>query len=183
MENREILKNVRNKTRHVIPYTGIIFIAVAARLLPHLPNMTPITGLALFSGSSSKNKCWLLVPIIAMLVSDIFLGFHTTIPFVYGSFFIITIFGKFITKKSGVLTLSAMSFFSSLIFYVITNFGVWATSSMYTKNIQGLISSYLMGIPFFWNTILGDFIYTMTFFYGYRLLVYLLQVKKAKVQV
>ena len=187
MENRKILNRSENKKLNIennkpgefVLYIGIVVVAVLARLLPHLPNLTPITGLALFSGASSKNKGWLLVPLVAMFISDIFLGFHITMPFVYGSFFVITLFGSFINNSSRPKSLFIFSIFSSLFFFIVTNFGVWATSTMYTKNLQGLLSSYLMGIPFLKNAVLGDIIYTTTFFYGYRLFAYFILNKKA----
>ena len=75
---------------------AIIILAVIARLIPHPPNFAPIGGLALFSGSHFKKKIALLIPLVAMLVSDLFLGFHNTIIYVYGSFFLTVLIGRLI---------------------------------------------------------------------------------------
>ena len=86
MENRKVLK--------AISYLAIILLAVVARLVPHPANFAPIGGLALFSGTNFNNKFSFLIPMLAMLISDIFLGFHATMPFIYLSFFIIYFIGR-----------------------------------------------------------------------------------------
>lgn len=157
------------KVHKVVPYLAIILLAVVARLIPHSPNFAPIGGLALFSGANFKNKIALLIPLSAMFISDIFLGFHKTVPFVYVSFLIIALIGGLIKNNKWQSLLNA-SLISSVLFFLITNFGVWATGTMYAKNFNGLMQSYAMGIPFFRNTILSDLFYSFSFFYGYRFL-------------
>ena len=175
MANREILKQVNKvykvfKVHQVASYLAIILLAVVARLIPHAPNFAPIGGLALFSGANFKKKSALLIPLAAMFFSDIFLGFHKTIPYVYVSFILITIIGKYLKENPKVINLISASLLSSVLFFLITNFGVWATGSMYQKNLAGLIQSYTFGIPFFRNTLISDLFYTFSFFYGYRFL-------------
>jgi len=165
MENRNILKNFQK----AISFTAIILLTVVARLIPHAPNFAPIGGLALFSGANFKNKAALLIPLSAMFISDIFLGFHKTIPFVYVSFIIIALIGGLIkTNKWQSLVLASLT--SSVLFFLITNFGVWATGAMYQKNFAGLMQSYAFGLPFFRNTLISDLFYSFSFFYGYRFL-------------
>jgi len=161
MENRKTLKGIYK--------IGIILLAVVARLIPHAPNFSPIGGLALFSGANFKNKFNFLIPISAMLISDMFLGFHKTIPFVYLSFIIIYFIGKDMKFNKWQNLLSA-SLISSILFFIVTNFGVWLNFNMYPKTIDGLIQCYVMGIPFFRNTLLSDLFYSFSFFYGYRFL-------------
>ncbi|VVA43290.1 conserved membrane hypothetical protein [Candidatus Roizmanbacteria bacterium] len=159
----------KTKLKSAGSYLLIILLAVVARLIPHAPNFAPIGGLALFSGSHFKKKIALLIPLAAMFLSDIFLGFHKTIPYVYVSFIIITLIGGLI-KNNKWQSLALASLISSFLFFLITNFGVWASFDMYPKTIDGLIQSYAMGIPFFRNTILSDLFYSFSFFYGYRFL-------------
>ncbi|MDO9027517.1 MAG: hypothetical protein Q7U68_01460 [Candidatus Roizmanbacteria bacterium] len=172
MENREILKQVNKvyKVHKVASYLAIILLAVVARLIPHAPNFAPIGGLALFSGANFKKKSALLIPLAAMFFSDMFLGFHKTIPYVYVSFILITIIGKYLKENPKVINLISASLLSSILFFLITNFGVWLTGSMYLKTVNGLLQSYLKGLPFFRNTLLGDLFYSFSFFYGYRFL-------------
>lgn len=159
----------KSKIKTLISYTAIIFLAVVARLIPHAPNFAPIGGLALFSGFHFKKKIALIIPLSAMFVSDIFLGFHKTIPYVYVSFIIIALIGGLI-KNNKWKSLALASLTSSILFFLVTNFGVWATGTMYQNNLSGLIQSYVMGLPFFRNTIISDLFYSFSFFYGYKFL-------------
>lgn len=174
MENRKILNRHSlsfraSEASRGISVLMIILLAVLARLIPHPPNFAPIAGLALFSGSNFKNKISLLIPLAAMILSDIFLGFHSTIFYVYISFILITLIGRKI-KSLKFSNLFLASLLSSILFFLITNFGVWATGSMYPKTFDGLIQSYVMGLPFFRNTVLGDLFYSFSFFYGFEFL-------------
>src|SRR3989338_5836872 len=108
------------KIQTLISYTVIILLAVFARLTPHAPNFAPIGGLALFSGSHFKKKIALLIPITAMFLSDIFLGFHKTIPFVYLSFIIIALIGGLIKTNKWQSLLKASLVSSILFFFYIT---------------------------------------------------------------
>lgn len=165
MENRKILI--------------IVILAALSRLIPHPANIAPIAALALFSGAKINKKIAYLLPLSAMLVSDFFLGFHSTMFYVYLSFLLIAVIGRSIGKKYSVFFLFGVTFFSSLLFYLITNFGVWISTTMYTKNLSGLINCYLMGLPFLRNTVVGDLFYTSLFFYGYDFSsVFLIKVKR-----
>lgn len=164
MEDRKILN------QKIISYGAIILLAVVVRLIPHAPNFAPIGGLALFSGANFKKKIALLIPLAAMFFSDIFLGFHKTIPYVYVSFILITIIGKYLKENPKIINLISASLLSSVLFFLVTNFGVWLNFNMYPKTLSGLSQSYVMGVPFFRNTLLGDLFYSFSFFYGYRFL-------------
>lgn len=155
MENRKIL------------IVGIILLAVLSRLLPHPPNIAPITAIALFGTASLSAFTGIIIPLFIMFLSDLFLGFHKTIPFVYGSFFLISILGLMLRNHASFKRVTFITTVSSLLFFFITNFGVWLTSSMYPHTIPGLIQAYFMGIPFLRNTLIGDFFYTYSLFYGY----------------
>lgn len=143
--------------------------AIFARLIPHPPNFAPIGGLALFSGSHFRNKLALTIPLMAMVLSDIFLGFHSTVFYVYLSFVLITFIGNKI-KSLKLLNLFFASLLSSTLFFLITNFGSWVVDTMYPKTFDGLIQSYRMGLPFFRNTALSDLFYSFSFFYGFEFL-------------
>ncbi len=146
----------------------VIFIAVLMRLLPHLPNFTPIAAMALFGGVYLNKKYAFVIPFLAMFISDIFLGFHSAMPYVYGSFILTGIIGLWLKKHKSAKNIICSSLISSILFFLITNFGVWA-GGWYPKTLSGLMQSYAMGIPFFKNTILGDLCYTGVFFGIYEL--------------
>ena len=120
-----------------------VLLAVLVRLIPHPPNFTPIIALALFGSTTFKNKSiGLSLPLLAMIISDLYLGFYSISLWVYGSFFLISILGTY-WKKIKVTNV----FISSLIFFIITNFGVWLMG--YPKTIEGFLLCYTMAIPFF----------------------------------
>ena len=135
---------------------AIIVIAILSRLIPHPPNFTPITAVALFSIINFKNKyIGLSIPLICLIISDLILGISLINLFVYLSFILISgiglIFGK-INFKSILI--------SSLIFFVVSNFGVWIIG--YPKTLEGFITCYIAAIPFFGWTIAGDLFYSFS---------------------
>lgn len=139
-----------------------ILIAVWFRLIPHLPNFTPVTALALFSGLMLKRK-WLsiVIPLIAMIVSDMILGFSSISIWVYagiGSISLVSWFLNRINVNSILL--------SSLIFFIISNFGVWVLD--YPHTFEGLVMCYTLAIPFFGYSIVGDLFWGYTFKHSYK---------------
>ena len=113
---------------------AFMLIAVLFRLLPHLPNFTPITAIALFGGLYFSNKTMAyLVPLVIMALSDLFLGFHSISFVVYAAFIVVSFIGTQ-TKKPSVFTI----LLSSISFFIITNFGVWLIG--YPKTWTGLLS-------------------------------------------
>ena len=132
---------------------ALIFLAVVTRLLPHPPNFTPIAGMALFAVNRfSDKKLAFLLPIVCMILTDIFIGFHSITPFVYISIIGISCIGYFSKKINNVAILK-----SSLLFFFISNFGVWLLG--YPNTISGFISCYTLALPFLINTVLGDFFF------------------------
>ena len=125
----------------------LVLIGVLFRFVPHAPNFTPMLTIALLSGMYIKNKFGILVPILIMLLSDLFIGSHIMTPWVYGSVFIIFVIGRLI-KKNNILNLLTCSVISSILFFIITNFGVWISGG-YSYSLEGLIICYTMAIPFF----------------------------------
>ena len=162
MENRNVLKQL-------IPLMLVVFGASLMRVVSHIPNVTPIAAIALFSGATLKGWRAYAIPFIAMLIADVIIGFHATMPFVYGSFVFTTFLGHRLKKYTS-LRLFTITSISSVVFFIITNFGVWAMSGMYVKDSFGLMQSYIMGLPFLRNTLMGDICYTFSIFYGYAFL-------------
>jgi hypothetical protein len=157
---------------------GITFSAAAMRLLPHPPNMTPIAAMALFGGAYfAAKRTAFLVPLAAMYLSDLALGFfvydfgwfHPFMPFVYASFAVTVCLGLLIRRRLNLLTVGGAALTSSVLFFIVTNFGVWLVGNLYPKTLAGLVSCYVAAIPFFRNTLAGDAIYTLVLFGGFAL--------------
>ncbi len=104
-----------------------------------------------------------------MLVSDWFIGFHSLMPFVYGSFLGIGMIGLWLKSRKTLARTSAATFAASVLFFVVTNFGVWLMpNSMYAKTMEGLAACYVAAIPFFRNSLMGDFFYVALLFGAYE---------------
>ena len=139
-----------------------IFIAVLFRLVPHMPNFTPITAAALFAGVFlADKKLAFIIPLAAMAISDLFLGFTLTSLFVYTAIILIGIIGIY-SKKMNIKTI----LISSISFFIITNFGVWLI--WYPQTLEGLLECYTLAIPFFRNSLLGDLFYSGVLYYGFQ---------------
>lgn len=145
---------------------GLIAVAVVGRLIPHLWNMTPIAGVAILAGARLGLRWGIAVPLIGMFVSDIFIGFYS-LPIllsVYFSFALAGIVGFLVRKTGKVGVILGGSFLSAVVFFLITNASVWAFGAMYPHNFLGLAASYVAGLPFFQNQILGDLFFTTALF-------------------
>jgi hypothetical protein len=171
-------KNVQG----IIYISAIIVIAALTRLLPHPPNVSPITALALFSGAFiSDIRFRFAIPIAAMLLSDLILGVHAYMPAVYLSFAAIVFLGIKLKDNNNSFLLLGSSLLGSIIFFIVTNFYVWFADSIYDKSLAGLMDCYVMAIPFFRNAIFGDIVYSFVIFGAYKLVErYLLKEELAK---
>jgi len=154
--------------RNLFTFT-LILLAALSRLIPHPPNVAPITALALFGAVYLDKKHTFIVPIIAMLISDYIIGFHSTMIWVYGSFILIGFLGLWLRQHQGIRNTIGASVFGSVIFFIITNFGVWISPQlMYSHDLAGLLQCYTAAIPFFRNSLIGDLFYVSVLFGVYE---------------
>ena len=150
----------------IIP--AIIICAAFTRLIPHPSNFTPIIAMGLFGGAYLKDhRLVFFIPLIAMIIADAFLGFHGTMIWVYGSLIIISMMGILLKNRTTPKNCAVATLGGSLIFFLVTNFGVWFISGLYEKSIAGLITCYAMALPFFHNTLAGSVVYSAIMFGGY----------------
>jgi hypothetical protein len=164
------LKN-KSLTTQLITVAAIIFALALFRLIPHWPNVSPVAAMALFGGAYFADKrLAFIVPFAALFLSDLVLGLHNSMIFVYAGFALTVLLG-FRLSKSITLTNTAFAIVaSSVLFFLLTNFGAWLTSALYAKTAAGLMQAYVAGIPFFQNSLLGNLAYTAVIFGGYHLL-------------
>ena len=154
---------------------GLVLILALSRLIPHPWNFTPVIAVAMMSGYFFKNIYFSLsILLISMLIADIFIGFYENMIFVYLSLmFVAFVFFK-ISKKINFKNLFVYSFAGSLIFFILSNFGVWILGSPgvdnlpYDKNLNGLIECYILAIPFFGNTFLSTLIFAYPGIFIYK---------------
>ncbi|TAE24252.1 MAG: hypothetical protein EAZ91_20710 [Cytophagales bacterium] len=147
------------------------------RLVPHWPNFTPIAALALFGAAMFERK-WLglVVPFLAMLLSDAIIGFHGSMGAVYLSFGLTWLIGAYALRQPTAARVAGAAVASSVLFFLITNFAVWFGSSFYPQTGAGLMACYAAGLAFyngqsfFLNGLAGDLFFSGLLFGGYYLL-------------
>ncbi len=152
---------------HPFVLTGImIVLGIGSRLLPHTWNITPLVAILLFISTYAGFRYSVTALFATLVVSDLFIGFYSTpIMFsVYGSFMVASVLGMYIRKQKSPIRIVGGAALSSLIFFLITNWAVWQFGTMYDPSWNGLITSYMMGLPFFKNSFIGDVGYTVLFF-------------------
>lgn len=167
--------NNSKMTNFIIAAVLILF-AAFSRLMPHPMNFAPIAAIALFAAVYMDKKYAFILPIAAMLLSDIFIGFYAGIEWVYGAFTLVAFIGLWLKKrvenknggaKAGYIF--GATLFSSIVFFIVTNLGVWVSGMYYEMNLKGLIECYTMAIPFFRNSLGGDLFYAAAMFGVYEL--------------
>ena len=149
---------------------AMILGAAAMRLVPHPSNFTPIGALALFAGAQFENKRWaFMVPLVAMFLSDMVIGFHSGMPVIYAAFAAIVCMGFWLKEKKTPLRVTTASLAAATFFFVVSNFAVWASDGLYPLTLQGLVTCYIAAIPFFQNWLAGTLFYTALLFDGFAL--------------
>ncbi|HKI77706.1 MAG TPA: DUF6580 family putative transport protein [Ignavibacteriaceae bacterium] len=150
--------------------TLMILAAAFTRLIPHYPNFTAVGAMALFGGAYfSKKYLAFVVPLFALFISDLFIGFYSGMWVVYLSFALIVVIGMQIeqTKNPGRVLLASVT--SSVSFFLITNFALFPPNTLYPQNFVGIMESYTAAIPFFSYTLLGDLFFVGIMFGAYEI--------------
>lgn len=164
----------------------LILLVALLRILPHPPNVTPVAAIALFGGAYLSRRFALLYPLMIMVFSDLILNPLLGVPlilpeslFVYGSFLITGFLGLWCRSRRHIGVLYLASVVSSVQFFILTNFGTWLVSGMYSKDIAGLLQCYTMAIPFFRNSLVGDLVWVSLLLGAHRLSRRLVPVRSA----
>lgn len=163
--------------------TATIALIVASRFLPHMPNFSPLGAIALFGGAHFEKR-WqaFIVPLLSVFASDlvlnnvIYAGYYDSFVFFYdgfywqyGAYVLTVLLGMFYLRKIDPLRVIGVSFASAVLFFVVSNFGVWAGGTMYTMDAMGLFTCYVAAIPFFKGTLLGNVAYSAVLFGAFAL--------------
>ena len=158
------------KNNRYIVLVGMVLAAAAARILPHPWNFTPIGAMALFGGAqfASKRAAFLL-PLSALFLGDLVLGLHKLVPFVYGCFALTVCLGFWVRQNRSASRIVIASLTSAIVFFLVTNFSVWACFDTFPKNVSGLMECYVAGLPFLRNGLIGDLFYAGVLFGGLAL--------------
>lgn len=151
----------------------LVLLAALSRLIPHPPNFAPIGAMALFgSAYFSKKHIALIMPVLSMWLGDIvinntiyaqyfdgFTFFYHGFYWTYLAFVLIGLVGFILLKRTKPQNIFVASLTASILFFLISNFGVWTSGTIYTKDFSGLLTCYTAAIPFFKNSLMGDLVY------------------------
>lgn len=140
-------------------------IAVAGRLIPHPANFTPVGASALFGGARLQRPWNYLAPLAVMSLTDLLLGGHKTMIYVYFSLIAAVWIGERLIQNARFGRMIIASVLASTVFFVITNFGVWQSTPMYPHTLAGLVACYTAAIPFWRNALAGDMLFGVAMFY------------------
>jgi hypothetical protein len=164
----------KNLESYYLPIVLILILSFS-RLIPHPPNFTPIIAVAIMSSYFFKNIYLSFATLlVSMLLADAFIGFYSNMLFVYLSLLLIVFIFHKISEKMNFKNLFICGFIGSLIFFIISNFGVWVLGSPgvldlpYEKNLNGLVECYILAIPFFGNTFLSTLIFSYPAIFIYK---------------
>ena len=147
---------------------ALVALAALSRLIPHPMNFAPIMALALFGGVYFDKRVALILPLAAMLISDYFISFYPGIEFTYVAFAISVFAGMWLKSHKTVPVIAATTLASSVLFFIVSNFGVWYVEILYPRTFPGLMECYAMALPFFRNTLAGDLFYVAVMFGAYE---------------
>jgi len=145
---------------------------IATRLIPHLPNVVPVTAIALTAGVYLGKKWALVLPLLGLIISDLVIGFYNwqLMMAVYGSFVLIGLISWWLRKNKTTINVITASLLSSTLFFIITNLAVWTFSSWYPKTLTGLLYCFELALPFFRYTLAGDLLYVTLLFASFEFL-------------
>ena len=159
----------------VFLFLGLAIVALVSRWIPHPPNFSPLIAIALFGGTVlSSKKLAFMLPILAIFLSDLVLGFYPMFLGVYFCLALVVAVGLAMkslfkdSKLNKVASLLSGSIVASIVFYLTSNLFVWASSGMYPMTGTGLIESYVMAIPFFNNSLASTIVYAAALFTAYE---------------
>ncbi len=165
---------VNTPPKNLLLILGLILVAAASRLLPHPSNFVPVGAMALF-GAAALPKRWLalVVPVLAFYLSDLVLnntlyasyydGFYWGISFwTVGALVLMVLLGMGLLRKVKFswLRVGGAAISATLVFFLVTNFGVWAGSVMYPKTGAGLLAAFAAGLPFLLNSLLANLLFS-----------------------
>ena len=161
---------------------GAVLLAALTRLIPHPPNFTPITALALFGAATlTDRRLALLIPLVALFISDLGIealhrmglmaswGIYSGMWVTYSAFLLVTLMGLLLRHRRNAVAIAGTTLAGSTVFFAVTNFGVWSSGHLYPRTLEGLLACYTAAIPFFQNSLLGDAFYATVLFGGFAL--------------
>ncbi len=157
-----------------IHFIGILLILSASRFIPHPPNFTSLLAISFYI-PFFMGRNYIPAILMSFVITDLIIGYHNTTHWTWGSVLLIGLIAKYFPNKLSTRIIGAMS--GAIIFFIITNFGVW-TTGMYGLTISGLKASYILAIPFFTYSLISTLLFSVIIEAGYKILYTKLNLKK-----
>jgi hypothetical protein len=170
---------MRNQNQSRAYAIGLTVLSALGRLMPHVPNVTPLGASCLFAGSRIGGTLSYLLPLVVMLITDPIVGhaggghsgYTSASLVIYASLMINVWIGRQLVRTVTATRVGVAAFLCSLQFFLLTNLAVWAGAEhLYTRNLSGLIECYTAALPFWGRTLAGDFLFSGVLFGAYALL-------------
>lgn len=147
----------------------LIAMAVVLRLLPRFENFSPVLAVALFAGVALRPRVALTVPLLAMMISDIFKGAHSLMWLTWGYFTLMALWGIWVRRNPGAAKIFLSAIGGSVLFFVVSNLGVFFVDGMYPMTWEGLGRCFTLAIPLFRTSLLGAVLYVAALFGAFHL--------------
>ena len=157
-----------------IHFVVILLILSASRFIPHPPNFTSLLAISFYI-PFFMGRNYIPAILISFVITDLIIGYHNTTHWTWGSVLLIGLIAKYFPNKLSTRIIGAMS--GAIIFFIITNFGVW-TTGMYGLTISGLKASYILAIPFLTYSLISTLLFSVIIETGYKILYTKLNLKK-----
>ncbi len=168
-QTKKILTPLRRPGNTTLIALALIASGIVLRIIPHTANFAPVGAIALFGGAVLSARYALWVPLLIMVISDLFLGFHGTVLFTWGGFVLVGMFGMFLRDRSNAERVPLGALGSALIFFIVSNFGVWVEGKLYPHTLQGLADCFVAAIPFLRTSLIADLLFATALFGAYAL--------------
>lgn len=158
--------------REILITLAIIASVAVTRFVPHPPNFTPVMSVAIFGSAVFFNRyLGLVVALAAMALSDLFLGMHSTLPYVYGAMILCGMLGFLLRDRRNAVKILGVTLVGSVVFFVITNLGVFISQDLYPKTGAGLVACYVAALPYLKTSLVGDILFSAVLFGLHHVLV------------
>ena len=157
----------------------LVVIGILLRLAPHPWNMTPVGAAALFAGARLPLPIAIAVPVGTLAISDLVIGMHSLWWVTWGTCALAVLLGTLLRDRGGPIAVGGVAIAGSVLFFVTTNFAVWAQGGMYPKTVDGLVACYVAAIPFFQNSLVGDLLWSGVLFGGWAVVIRLAPARPA----
>lgn len=141
----------------IFSFIGILLFLSVIRLIPHPPNFTSLVAISFYI-PIIFGRNYLPVFFIFYILTDLLIGYHLMTHWTWGSIFLISLLSNFFKEKFNIRFIGVI--LATLLFYLVTNFGVW-TTGIYGYDLNGIIKSYILAIPFYGNTLVSSVLFAL----------------------